>query len=118
MLGLQFEKCNKSGLTVLFENCNLSHSSFFQTKFRKTIFRNLQLHEVDFTECDLGSSVFENCDLDRALFENSNLEKTDFRTARNYSFDPERNRMRKAKFSLSEIAGLLNKYDIEIDFQN
>jgi len=40
---------------------------------------------------------------------------TDFRTSVNYSLDPERNRIKKARFSLSGIAGLLDKYDIEID---
>ena len=43
------------------------------------------------------------------------LEKADFRTAFNYSIDPENNRMKKAKFSPPEVVGLLNKYDIEID---
>jgi fluoroquinolone resistance protein len=42
-------------------------------------------------------------------------EKTDFRTAINYSIDPENNRIKKAKFNFSEIFGLLDKYDIEIE---
>jgi len=50
-----------------------------------------------------------------AIFENTILEKADFRTSLNYSIDPENNRIRKAKFSILEISGLLDKYDIEID---
>jgi fluoroquinolone resistance protein len=115
MLGLQFETCNESGLSAIFGNCNLSHSSFYKRKLRETIFKNLILHEVDFTGCDLTGSVFDNCNLKRALFENSNLEKTDFRTSVNYSLDPEKNRMKGARFSLSGIAGLLDKHDIEIE---
>jgi uncharacterized protein YjbI with pentapeptide repeats len=115
MLGLHFEDCNPFGLAVSFENCNLSHSSFFRNKLKKTTFNNLKLHEVDFTECDLTGSVFDNCDLMNATFDRTNLEKADFRTSFNYSISPETNRIKKARFSLSGIAGLLYKYDIEIE---
>jgi uncharacterized protein YjbI with pentapeptide repeats len=70
---------------------------------------------VDWTECDLSSSVFERCDLRDAKFENSNLEKVDFRTAFNFSIDPDNNRIKKARFSLDGVPGLLGKYNIEID---
>jgi uncharacterized protein YjbI with pentapeptide repeats len=72
------------------------------------------LGELDLTECDLTGSVFDNCDLKGAVFENTIIEKADFRTSFNYSIDPQTNRIKKAKFSLSGIAGLLHKYDIEI----
>jgi len=48
------------------------------------------------------------------VFENTILEKVDFSTSFNYSIDPEMNKIKKAKFSLPEVIGLLNKYDIEI----
>lgn len=83
-------------------------------KLKQTVFKNSQLYEVDFTECDLSSASFDNCDLAGAIFKDTILEKADFRTAFNYSIDPELNRIKKAKFSRSGIAGLLDKYDIEI----
>lgn len=43
------------------------------------------------------------------------IEKVDFRTAFNYSMGPEINRIKKAKFSISGISGLLDKYDIDIE---
>jgi fluoroquinolone resistance protein len=116
MLGLHFENCIKTGFSVSFYDCNLSHSSFYQVKLIKTTFINLKLHDVDFTESDLNGSVFENCDLTRAVFEKTNIEKADFRTAFNYSIDPQTNRIRKARFSINGIAGLLDRYNIEIDF--
>jgi len=82
---------------------------------KKTVFKNSQLEEVDFTDCDLASSHFENCNLAQARFENTILEKADFRTSYNYSIDPEINRIKRAKFSLNHVTGLLHKYDIEID---
>ena len=77
-------------------------------------FKNSQLHEVDFSECDLTSAVFDNCDLLNATFDRTIIEKADFRTAYNYSIDPDNNRIKKARFSKSGIAGLLQKYDIQI----
>jgi uncharacterized protein YjbI with pentapeptide repeats len=114
MLGMHFDDCNQIGLTLNFENCNLSNSIFYKTKLKKTAFRNSKLHEADFTECNLSSSVFENCDLSGATFANTIIEKADLSTSFNYSIDPERNMIKKAKFSLSGIAGLLDRYDIEI----
>jgi fluoroquinolone resistance protein len=115
MLGLHFDDCNDFGLSFGFEDCSLNHSSFYKIKIPRTIFKNSQLHEIDFTECDLTNSVFNNCDLSRAIFENTIIEKADFRTSYNYSIDPQINRIKKAKFSLTGISGLLYKYDIEID---
>jgi hypothetical protein len=43
------------------------------------------------------------------------LEKADLRTSYNYSIDPETNKIRKARFALLGIRGLLEKYDIPID---
>lgn len=115
MLGISFDNCNEFGLAFSFDNCNLNHASFFKTKIKKTVFKGSTLHEVDFTGCDLTGSLFDHCDHTRATFENSILEKVDFRTSFNYSFDPDVNRIRKAKFSLYGLPGLLNKYDIDID---
>ena len=115
MLGLHFENCNQFGLSFNFENCTLNHSSFYKTKIKKTVFKNTQLKETDFTECDLTNSVFDHCDLTGAKFENTVLEKTDFRTSFNYSIDPEINKIKKARFALAGIQGLLDKYDIIID---
>ncbi|MGZ4037731.1 MAG: pentapeptide repeat-containing protein, partial [Bacteroidia bacterium] len=115
LLGLQFDACNPFGLAFSVENCALDHSSFYKSKLKKTIFKNSQLRECDFTECDLSQSVLDNCDLNAAKFERTILEKADLRTSFNYSIDPELNRIKKARFSQSGIAGLLDKYDLDID---
>jgi fluoroquinolone resistance protein len=114
LLGLRFETCNDFGLLLSFEHCKLDNASFYRTKLKKTVFKSSQIREVDFTETDLTGAVFDNCDLEKTVFENTMIEKADFRTSFHYSIDPERNKIKKAKFSLSGIVGLLNKYDIEI----
>lgn len=88
---------------------------YFWRNLKKIQFTNTQLYEADFTECDLTEGVFENCDLKRAIFDNTNLEKTDFRTAYNYAFDPNNNRLKKTRFALPAVLGLLGKYDIDIE---
>jgi uncharacterized protein YjbI with pentapeptide repeats len=115
MLGLHFDKCNSFGLSLTFRNCTLDHSSFYGTKLKKTVFDACQIHEADFTGCDLTGALFGNCDLHRSTFEHTTLEGCDFRTALNYTIDPELNRVKKARFSTGGIAGLLAKYDIVIE---
>lgn len=90
-------------------------SSFFKLKMKSTRFENCNLQEADFTQSDLSGSVFENCDLQKAIFDNTNLERVDFRTSFNYVIDPDKNRIKKAKFSRTDVFGLLEKYDIEIE---
>ena len=114
MLGLRFDTCNEYGLAVGFENCTLNHSTFYKTKIKKTSFKNTQLQEVDFTGCDATGSVFDNCNFTGATFDNTVLEKADLRTSFNYYINQEVNRIKKARFSLSQVSGLLDKYDIEI----
>jgi len=118
MLGLHFEDCNEFGLSVSFEYCSLNLSSFYKVRLIKTSFKNSQFQEADFTECDLTGSVFDNCDFSGATFANTIIEKADLRSSVNYSIDPERNRIKKARFSLTGSVGLLDKYNIEIDFAN
>lgn len=115
MFGLQFSDCNEFGLSFKFDECSLNNSTFYKTTIKKTFFKNSKLIEVDFEECDLSNSVFTNCDFAGAIFVNTNLEKTDFRTSISYSIDPNINKLKKAKFSLSEVHGLLYKLDIQIE---
>lgn len=115
LTGLHFHDCNEFLFEVSFDNCHLQLSSFYKLKLKNTLFKNSILHEVDFSEADLTASVFDLCDLDRAIFDNTGLEKADFRTSFNYSINPERNKMKKARFSAASLAGLLDKYDIVVE---
>ena len=74
-----------------------------------------QLLEADFSQCEANGVVFADCELSGAVFFNTHLEKADFRTAVHYSFDPENNKIKKAKFSLDQVVRLLDKYQIDIE---
>ena len=115
LLGIQFQECNSFLFSVKFGNCVLKMSVFYKLKLKKYTFSNCNLQEADFTDANLSGSIFENCDLQRTVFYNTNLEKADFITSYNYSFDPERNRIKKARFSRLGVTGLLDKYNIEIE---
>ena len=114
MMGMRFDHCNDFALEVSFDQCILSHTSFYNTRMRKTLFKNSVLSEADFTECDATAALFEECDLTRATFDRTLLEMADFRTSFNFSIDPEINRLKKAKFSMTGLSGLLEKYGLEI----
>lgn len=115
LVGLDFEQVDKIGLECAFRRCLLHHSVLAGLPLRKTLFAHCQLHEVDFGGADLREAVFDHCDLSRAVFLQSNLEKADFRSAVHYTLDPEQNRLKKARFALGGLPGLLQKYDLRIE---
>lgn len=115
MLGFNFQYCDPFLLEVSFTECILQLCSFYRLKLKNTAFSNCDLREADFTEADLTNAVLQDCELRGAVFQNTVLEKADLRTARNYSIDPDTNRIKKAKFSKDGIAGLLDKYQVIIE---
>jgi fluoroquinolone resistance protein len=115
MLGLHFEECEELLFSVGFTSCQLNLSSFYARRLKKASFIQCSLQEVDFTDADLSGASLAGCDLSQAVFDNTILEGTDLRGSMNYTIDPQRNRIRKAKFSANGVAGLLNGFGIVIE---
>ncbi|HZL09559.1 MAG TPA: pentapeptide repeat-containing protein [Prolixibacteraceae bacterium] len=115
LIGMSFAACSDFLFSVNFQKCVLDYAVFAEKKMKKTKFVDCSLKEVDFSGTDLSLSDFHHCDLLQTVFHRTNLEKADFRTAKNYSMDPEANRIKKAKFSYTGIIGLLGKYKIELE---
>ena len=115
LMGIQFNTTNDFLFSATFLNCHLDYSSFYQKKMKKFQFIDCSLKEVDFAEADMSLALLQNCDLLNASFVRTMLEKADLRTAVNYSFDPELNKIKKAKFSMPAVSGLLSKYNIDIE---
>ncbi|HEY0298714.1 MAG TPA: pentapeptide repeat-containing protein [Arachidicoccus sp.] len=118
ILGLDFTKCNKFLFSFAFSDCHLDYCTFFGTKLKKTNFLNCSMKEVEFSESDLSLAVFKNCDLTGARFQNTNLEKADFRTAQNFAIDPDVNKIKRAKFSVMNLEGLLLRYNLDISYED
>ena len=115
LLGIEFNLCEDFLFSVGFQDCMLDYSSFANKKMPKTKFNNSSMKEVSFAGADLTKSVFDNVNLDHAIFNSTQLKEADFTTAYNYKIDPEFNPMKKAKFAMKGIPGLLDKYDIKIE---
>lgn len=115
LLGIQFENCSDFLFSIDCDKCNLNFCTFGKLKLRQSKIRNSSLQDADFTGTDASQFVFDGCDLSRARFENTDLTKADFRTATNYSIDPEINKIKKARFALEGLPGLLDKYDITVE---
>ncbi|GAA4340238.1 pentapeptide repeat-containing protein [Flaviaesturariibacter amylovorans] len=115
LLGTPFDHCDPFLFSIRATGCNLELASFSGRSLKKTVFRACSLRSADFTDADLSGSIFDACDLHGALFANTNLEGADLRTALHYSIDPGRNRVRKARFSLPAVTGLLDVYGVRID---
>jgi uncharacterized protein YjbI with pentapeptide repeats len=114
LTGIDFSLSNASMISLGFEDCILDYVSFAKLPLKKTKFVRCSLAHAFFDDADLSSSEFIGCNFENAAFGKTNLEKADLSTSFNYIIDPENNRIKKAKFATSGLAGLLVKYDIAI----
>ncbi len=110
--GIEWSQSAAFLFEVSFRDSLLDFGSFSGIKMQKTEFTGCHITEVNFAQADLTGSIFDRCDLLGSIFQNTILEKVDFTTARRYAIDPEVNKMKKAKFCLEWVPGLLAKYDI------
>lgn len=115
LIGLNFSECADLLFTVHFDNCLMDFTTFANKKMGKTSFINSSLKNAEFTNTYLSKALFDNTDLQSAVFDNTNLQEANLATAYNYTIDPERNNIKKAKFSIHGIMGLLAKYDIRLE---
>ena len=114
LTGANFSASNKFTFSVAFNECNLQYASFQGLNMQDTHFDKCRIVETDFGQCNLKKSVFKDCDMTRSIFLKTNLEEADFSTAYNYLINPNENRMKKAKFALQGLPGLLAVYGIEV----
>lgn len=122
--GVFFNKCNFTNVNfamtdqVIYEfhftDCLLDYAKFYALKLKKMKFINCSMIAADFMSSDLTEVLFDNCNLRRAVFIDTIANKADFSTSYDYAFDPEKNKIKKAIFSMEGLKGLLEKYDIVV----
>jgi uncharacterized protein YjbI with pentapeptide repeats len=110
--GVQFSACRDMLFEVEFAHCQLPYASFHGKRMRSTRFTHCVLTEVDFSYTDLTEAVFQECSLNGAIFEQTQLIAADLTTATGFLIDPDMNAIKKARFSLEGLPGLLSKYEI------
>jgi len=114
LLGINFSECVDFMFGVGFEKCLLDYCSFMGKKLVKTNFLDCSIKNAIFTDADLTKAVFNRADLAGTVFSHTLLKEADFTTAINYALDPALNVVKKAKFSLYGLPGLLAQYDIKV----
>uniref|UniRef100_Q3AR20 MCBG protein (Microcin resistance protein)-like protein n=1 Tax=Chlorobium chlorochromatii (strain CaD3) TaxID=340177 RepID=Q3AR20_CHLCH len=115
LLGVPFSDCRQLLLSFRLERCMARLALFCRLKLKGSLWSECMLQEADFSEADLSNALFERCEFPQATFFHTNLEGADFRTSWHYSINPATNRVRKARFSLAGIAGLLESFDVVIE---
>lgn len=121
---VSFDRCNLSNINfamvdqfifeVHFKECRLDFSKFYSLKLKNTVFANSSMIAMDFMSADMTKVHFDNCDLYQSVFDKTILNQADFRSSRNYSFNPAKNKVKKAVFSKDGLAGLLKSHDIVV----
>ncbi|GGZ19973.1 hypothetical protein GCM10007049_10650 [Echinicola pacifica] len=114
LFGMHFHKCDPLLITLSFEDCQLDYSSFFKLKMQKTPFLNCRLRQVDFSNANLMGSDFSKSDCTDTVFDQTNLIQCNFQSAENFSISPDKNQIKKAKFSQHNLVGLLHGFGIVI----
>ncbi|WP_306352374.1 pentapeptide repeat-containing protein [Flavobacterium sp. '19STA2R22 D10 B1'] len=115
LLGVNFSECEDFLFEVSFNECVADYASFRWKKMAKTKFINTSLQGVFFDDANLSSALFDKVNLQGAVFNRTDLKEADFRTAEQYTIDPELNNVRKAKFSFPSVLGLLAKHNINVE---
>lgn len=112
--GVQFSACRDMWFEVDFAHCQLQYASFHGKRLRGARFAHCVLTEADFAYSDLTDAIFQDCNLTGALFEQTQLSGADFTTASGFIIDPDTNAIKRARFSLEGLPGLLSKYEIVV----
>lgn len=115
MVGVDFSHTKDFLFGVNFTNCILDYAAFMKKKNKKGHFKDCSLKGADFSEADLTGAKFENCDLNAAVFMKTNLNSANFTSSYNFIIDPEKNQVKKAKFSSAGLIGLLVNYGIIVE---
>ena len=114
LLQVDFGVCDPFGFHVDFQRCQLDHTVFLNRKLKKATFVDCSIREAFFLKCDLTGTAFNNCNLELTRFEENNLTQADFATSYNLVLNPDENNLKKARFSLHSLPGLLTRYDLVV----
>ncbi|WP_080055858.1 pentapeptide repeat-containing protein [Spirosoma aerolatum] len=112
---VDFGVCNPFGFHADFQACQLDYTVFLNRKLKKASFIDCSIREAFFLNCELAATIFTNCNLELTKFEGNDLTQVDFSSSYNLVIDPEENKLKKARFSLHNLPGLLTKYGLVIN---
>lgn len=115
LLGMNFSGAKDLSFEVHFVNCNMDYTFFDKKKMNRSSFANCKLHSANFSNADLSKCTLTDCDFLESIFSDTDLSGVDLSSNLNLLIDPESNRIKKAKFLMNQLPGLLYRYDIRIE---
>ncbi len=115
MIGNSFEGAKPFLLEIHFKDCAVNLSSFYGLTLKECSLLKSNFSECEFSDGNFSGSNFQESIFSGAVFLNTNLADCDFRYCLDYAIDPVQNRIKQAKFSASEISGLLHSFQIKIE---
>ena len=114
LLGIRFDTCNAFLLALSFERCQLDYATFCGLDLKGTGLGASRMIGVDLSGADLSGADLSGTDLSETVFDRTKLEGADLREARGLIIDPERNRLKGARFSMDGLPGLLVRHGLVI----
>lgn len=115
LTGIRFDYADKHLFDVLFRDCIMHLTSFYDRSLPETTFTACELLEADFTGANLSDIEFDECNLDQAIFRDCTLRGTDFRTALNVSLELTENEVRGANFRADQLPSLVSSFGLVIE---
>jgi len=115
LVGVDFTRCNTFLFEINFHGCVLSGCNFSSLKLPGTSFKECTVKECDFVDADLTGSNFFKSNLKGSLFHHTNLSKVNLVDAKDFSINPETNKLEKAKVSLTEAVVLMEYLGLIIE---
>lgn len=103
------------GLSMRFEDCDLSLCSFRQMDLTGCSFLRCRFHEAEFVRCELRGVSFAGSDLGRCAFQGDELVEADLRGATNYVISALDNRIRGMHVTWPESDGLLVALGVDLN---
>ncbi|GAB4273416.1 MAG: pentapeptide repeat-containing protein [Opitutales bacterium] len=115
LIGISWFDIDKTLFAPSFERCQLDYSSFHGLPLKKVHILDCHAHEVSFHEADLSQADLSGTDFKRSTFLATDLRKADLRGAKDYSIDPQANKVQGARFSFPDVVGLLGAFGIKVE---
>ncbi len=117
LMGDNFEFCKFNfNFSARFINCVLELTNFSAVKIYGCSFKGSTFKKASFIGSKMVKCDFSSCDFEEAIFDNTDLSESNFKHAINYSIDPNKNKLKKAIFSMPDVVGLLGNLDIRIEY--
>lgn len=114
-IGIAFDRCKTMLFSLDMENCQVKLSGFPSMNLSGRQFTGTVFTEVDFLQTDLSGADFSDCQFPRTHFDDCNLEKANFSHTEQLQLNPDKNKMKGARFTPDALPALLTKYQLKIE---